>query len=66
MVERHEQKLPVDMPAIYDTTLADKAYDLADRWNNSTEPAQAKIDFNKDDLKDFSSGQIGQRQVPAR
>lgn len=46
--------LPVDMN--FDTTLADKCYDLASRWNSRPEDTTT---FSTDDISTFSSTQVG-------
>lgn len=47
--------LPVDMK--YDTTLADRAYDLAKRWDQARK--EGRMDFSSKDLEGFSSNQTG-------
>ncbi|KAJ7178723.1 peptidase family M1-domain-containing protein [Mycena crocata] len=49
-------KLPVEMQ--YDTTLAQAAYALADRWDASRSVSEVDLDFKKSDLNGFSSTQI--------
>jgi len=41
----------------YDLTLAQKAYQLADKWDSARETEASKLDFKKSDLIDFSSNQ---------
>ncbi|KAG8941943.1 hypothetical protein FRC04_003902 [Tulasnella sp. 424] len=50
----------LDLPAVveYDTTLAQKAYDLAKAWNDSRSTPPSDLKFSQSDLKDFSSNQI--------
>jgi leukotriene-A4 hydrolase len=51
-------QLPVEIT--YDTTLANDAYALATRWNQSRdEQDPSKLVFNAADLKDFNSNQKG-------
>jgi len=45
--------LPVDME--YDTSMADKAYDLAKKWDTARK--EGKMDFKESDLDRFSSNQ---------
>ncbi|PBK87275.1 hypothetical protein ARMGADRAFT_972092 [Armillaria gallica] len=47
--------LPVTMD--YDTSLATKAYSLAERWDASRTTEVSKLDFKSDDLNDFNSNQ---------
>ncbi|KAF8329109.1 leukotriene-A4 hydrolase [Cantharellus anzutake] len=47
--------LPADIP--YDTTLANDAYLLAARWNESKNHDISKLDFNHEDLDSFNSNQ---------
>ncbi|KAG8986317.1 hypothetical protein FRB90_004074, partial [Tulasnella sp. 427] len=50
----------LELPAVieYDTSLAKKAYDLADAWNKSRSSSPSDLKFSPSDLKDFSSNQI--------
>lgn len=50
----------LELPAVveYDTTLAQKAYDLAKAWNDSRSTPPSDLKFSDSDLKDFSSNQI--------
>jgi leukotriene-A4 hydrolase len=44
----------------YDLTLAQQAYALAERWNNSRNtPDLSQLDFKESDLNEFDSNQIG-------
>ncbi|TFK38633.1 peptidase family M1-domain-containing protein [Crucibulum laeve] len=52
--EGHE--LPVKMK--YDMTLAEKAYDLAARWDAARTSDIAQLDFKETDLDDFNGNQI--------
>lgn len=49
-------QLPVKME--FDTTLADGAYRLAERWEAARKET-GKLDFSSEDVKDFTSGQLG-------
>ena len=52
--------MPVEMT--YDTSLADAAYDLAKRWNDSrTTTDVSKLDFTAHDLDELNANQIGKR-----
>ena len=41
----------------YDLTLAQKAYQLAERWDSARETETSRLDFSEDDLKEFNSSQ---------
>ncbi|KAG8893506.1 hypothetical protein FRC01_013548 [Tulasnella sp. 417] len=50
----------LDLPAVveYDTTLAQKAYDLVKAWSDSRSTPPSDLKFSESDLKEFSSNQI--------
>lgn len=41
----------------YDLNLAQKAYQLAERWDSARETETSKLDFSESDLKEFNSSQ---------
>ena len=43
----------------YDVTLAQKAYQLAEKWDSARDTEIPKLDFTESDLTDFSSNQTG-------
>ncbi|KAH7106395.1 peptidase family M1-domain-containing protein [Auriculariales sp. MPI-PUGE-AT-0066] len=49
------ESLPVQPQ--YDTTLAEKAYALAKRWDDSRGSPSSKLSFKKEDLDDFTSNE---------
>ncbi len=51
--------LPIDIP--YDTTLANDAYLLAQRWNDSKTEDVGNLEFSQNDLDSFNSNQKGFR-----
>jgi leukotriene-A4 hydrolase len=51
------RQLPVKME--YDTTLAEKAYALATRWDKSRGLEASTLPFSAQDLDGFSSNQTG-------
>ncbi|KAG8936626.1 hypothetical protein FRC02_000619 [Tulasnella sp. 418] len=55
----HGEGLDLPEKMVYDTSLADKAYDLANRWNESGHASDiSKLDFSHADLDGFTSNQI--------
>lgn len=52
-------ELPVKME--YDLTLAQKSYQLAERWDCARRTSE--LDFSESDLKDFSSSQISWAKI---
>jgi leukotriene-A4 hydrolase len=55
-------ELPIKME--YDLTLAEQAYALAERWNDSRDILDiTQLDFKESDLRGFDSNQISM-QVP--
>ncbi|KAG8897701.1 hypothetical protein FRB99_007980, partial [Tulasnella sp. 403] len=54
----HGEGLDLPVPIPYDTTLAQKAYDLARAWDESRSKDTTNLPFSESDLKDFSSNQI--------
>jgi leukotriene-A4 hydrolase len=44
----------------YDTTLAEKAYQLAAKWDESREAEASSLPFSSEDLQGFSSNQTGE------
>ncbi|KAF7978977.1 hypothetical protein HWV62_44229 [Athelia sp. TMB] len=49
-------ELPVKME--YDTTLAEQAYVLANKWHGSRDLTPSELDFKQTDLESFSTNQI--------
>ncbi|KAH9487215.1 Leukotriene A-4 hydrolase [Psilocybe cubensis] len=49
-------ELPVKM--VYDLTLAEAAWSLAERWDQARDKSVKDLDFTEDDLKGFNSNQI--------
>lgn len=47
----------------YDTSLAQQAYDLADKWDKSRNEDPAKLDFSEKDLAPLNSNQIGEHSL---
>lgn len=44
----------------YDTTLAEQAYVLADKWDSSRDLTPSELDFKQTDLENYSANQISQ------
>jgi len=55
------ESLPVEPE--YDTTLAEAAYALAKRWDESRSRDTSSLKFSKEDLDDFNSNQKGARYM---
>jgi len=55
------ESLPVEPE--YDTTLAEAAYALAKRWDESRSSDTSSLKFSKEDLDDFNSNQKGARYM---
>ena len=51
-------ELPVKME--YDTSLAEQAYALADKWDGSRDLTPSELDFKQTDLESFSANQISE------
>lgn len=48
---------------IYDTTLADQAYALADKWDATRGYPVSELPFKADDLKEFNGNQISEFRI---
>lgn len=57
MILKYKQSLPVELD--YDTSLADAAFDLSDRWNQRRNASSKELEstFHADDIKNFNSNQ---------
>ena len=56
----HGEGLELPVKIEYDTSLAEAAYSLASKWDQSRDKPVDALDFKEDDLKDFNANQISE------